>query len=374
MNSTRHVMHLFAALALAVTMAVPAHSRELVFGSVLSPRHGFVAHALPPFFDAVKKATNGEIVWKHVGGGALVKFETALEGVKNGLVDGGFGIAVYTPSTVPSTAMIHTAYFPGNDAVGMTGAALETVMLHCPSCQDEFRRNGALFLSGYDTTAYELICREDVKTVADLKGLKIRASGAGVMLWKMAGATPVAMSPASATTALQRGTLDCVHGSIAWLRAYGYQDVAKSVLHYPTGVSGPTLSFLVSRKTWQSLTPAQRKAHMDNAAILGAQTAVNGYLKDDEAVMAGAIKKGVKFNQGGDDVRELFDRFFAAQRTQVVKDFSTRFGIPAEQIFSELEKARAKWTKISKEVGTDINKIVAAYNREIYSKIDPEKY
>ncbi len=168
--------------ATAATTTATGQARELVYGSQLGPRHGFIRYAIPPFFDAVKKATNGDIQWKHVGGGAIVNFKSAVAGVKNGLVDAGFGIAVYVPAVLPSTALIHTMFFPGNDAVGMTGAALETVLLHCPSCQKEFRANNSLFLAGYDTTAYEYICRENVKTVADLKGLKIRSSGGGVTL------------------------------------------------------------------------------------------------------------------------------------------------------------------------------------------------
>jgi TRAP-type C4-dicarboxylate transport system substrate-binding protein len=363
------------ALALgAISISATADAKELIYGSQLSPRHGFINHAIPPFFDAVKKATNGEIEWKHVGGGSLVGFSTAVDGAKDGLVDGGFGIAVYIPAKLPSTALIHSLFFPGNDPVAMTGAALETVMLNCPSCQKEFRENGVVFLAGYDTTAYELICRDDITSIDQIKGLKIRASGAGVELMKMAGATPVAMSPASATTALQRGTLDCVHGSPSWLRSYGYWDVAKSVLHYPTGVSGPTLSFIISRNTWKGMTPQQRKAHVDNAAILGAQTTVNAYLKDDAAVIEQAKKKGVKFNPGGQGVRDLFKRFYMESKEKVAKDYTDKFGVPGAEIVANLEKAQEKWLKISEEVGTDIGKITAALNREIYSKIDPEKY
>ncbi len=373
MKSVRTLAVAAALAGLAAAIIPSGQARELVYGSQLGPRHGFIRYAIPPFFAAVKQATNGAIRWKHVGGGAIVNFKSAVAGVKNGLVDAGFGIAVYVPAVLPSTALIHTMFFPGNDAVGMTGAALETVMLHCPSCQKEFRANNSLFLAGYDTTAYEYICRENVKSVAALKGLKIRTSGGGVMLAKMAGATPVAMSPAEATTALQRGTLDCVHGSVSWLRSYGYQDVAKSVLDYPMGVSGPTLSFLMSRTTWNSFTKAEKEAHVEAAPILGAEVTVKAYLGDDASVKAAAMKKGVRFNQGGAAEKDLFDRFYKAERARVIDEYTKKFHIPAAEILDNLEKAQEKWTKISAEVGTDIPKIEAALKREIYSKLDVDK-
>ncbi len=373
MRLTRHLA-LAAMLAGAVaTVGGPAGARDLVYGSQLGPRHGFIRYAIPPFFAAVKKATGGKVVWTHVGGGAIVNFKSAVAGVKNGLVDAGFGIAVYVPAVLPSTALIHSMFFPGNDAVGFTGAALETVLMHCPSCQKEFRENNSLLLSGYDTTAYEFMCREDVKSVADLKGLKIRGSGGGVTLIKMADAVPVAMSPAEATTALQRGTLDCVHGSVSWLRSYGYQDVVKSVLDYPMGVSGPTLSFLINRNTWNGFTKAEKQAHVDNAAILAAEVTVKGYIDDDASVAAAAKKKGVKFNPGGAGEKDLFKRFYKEQRERVVDEFTKKFHIPAAQIVDNLEKAQEKWSKISAKVGTDIPKIEAALNREIYSKLDVDK-
>ena len=46
-----------------------AQTRELVYGSWVSPKHGINADALPVLFNGVKKDTNGAITWKLVAGG-----------------------------------------------------------------------------------------------------------------------------------------------------------------------------------------------------------------------------------------------------------------------------------------------------------------
>ncbi len=69
-------------------------------------------------------------------------------------------------------------------------------------------------------------------------------------------------------------------------------------------------------------------------------------------------------------MKDLFERFYKAERTRVIDEYTNKFHIPAAEILENLEKAQAKWSKISAEAGTDIPKIEAALKREVYSKLD----
>ncbi|MFP6735426.1 MAG: C4-dicarboxylate TRAP transporter substrate-binding protein [Rhodospirillales bacterium] len=359
-----------AVSGIALLAATGVQARELVYGSWVSPKHPINSKALPILFSGVKKETKGAITWKLVPGGALVKGRTTLAGIRDGLIDAGLGISVFNAKKTPSTAMIHSTLVGGSDNVAATGAQNETVMLHCPSCLAEWKKNNTVYLTGYAPTPFRFICRKNISVLADFKGQKVRASGGGVNLVKIGGGVPVNMTPAEATTALQRGTLDCVLGAVSWLKSYSYQDVAKFIVKTPMGMVGPALSMAMNRKTWRSLTKSQREAHWKFLPLVNAHSALTAYLFADDVILKDAQAVGVKVTSG-EGFQSVIDKRVATQRATNIARYG-KFGVKNPgKILDAYDKALAKWSKISKEVGTDIDKFAAAMKREIYDKVDP---
>ena len=136
-----------AVTAAALLVATGVQARELVYGSWVSPKHGINADALPVLFNGVKKDTNGSITWKLVAGGALVKGRSTLAGIRDGLIDAGLGISVFSAKKTPTTAMIHSTLIGGSDNVAVTGAQNETVLLNCPQCLKEWNKNNTIYNS-----------------------------------------------------------------------------------------------------------------------------------------------------------------------------------------------------------------------------------
>ena len=93
------------------------------------------------------------------------------------------------------------------------------------------------------------MCRDNVKSLADLKGSKVRASGGGVGLMEALGAVPVAMDGVAATTpAARRHRLRARRSAVAG--GFGYMDVTKSVFMHPMGIGGPAMVLYLNRNTW----------------------------------------------------------------------------------------------------------------------------
>jgi TRAP-type C4-dicarboxylate transport system substrate-binding protein len=355
----------------ALLAAASAEARELVYGSWLSPKHAINTDALPVFFKAVAKDTKGAITWKMVAGGALVKGRTTLAGIRDGLIDAGLAISVYTAKNTPSTAMLHSTIVGGSDNAATTAAQNETVLLNCPQCLKEWNKNNTIYLAGYAPTPFRIMCRKEVTTLKDFKGKKVRGSGGSVHMIKLGGGVPVNMTPAEATTALQRGTLDCVHGAIGWLKGYSYQDVAKFVVSTPMGMVGPAVAMAMNLKTWRSMTNAQREVHWKYLPLLNAHSALTAYMFRDNAILKDAQSVGVKITKGGAGFQGVIDKRIELQRDINSKRFG-KFGVKNPgKILDAYDKALVKWRKISKEVGTDIDKWAAALKREVYDKIDP---
>lgn len=361
-----------AFLAAAAVVTAPATAAEYVYGSWVSPKHSVMRMAMPGFFKSIEQDTKGAIKWKLVAGGALVNLKGTLPGIRDSLVDGGFTIAPFAPSNLPSTNLIFNTQIFGDDTVAASGAMNEMVLIQCPTCLAEAKKNNLIQLGGYATTPYLLMCRRSVTKVSDLKGLKVRSSGGGVSVMKMAGATPVAMSPAAATQALQRGAVDCVHGAMSWLRSYGYEDVVKSVLDYPLGMGGPAMHLSLNRKRLKAMTKEQQQAHIDAAPMAVAAATIDAYIENDKKIKKRAEGKGVKFVKGGDSFDKLVADRLKNQRIQnieLAKKFNLKNG---EELLTKFDEVVAKWQKLSKDINGDKDKFAAALKREIYDKIKPE--
>jgi TRAP-type mannitol/chloroaromatic compound transport system substrate-binding protein len=101
--------------------------------------------------------------------------------------------------------------------------------------------------------------RREIKTVADLKGLKYRIGGfAGAVVAKL-GVVPQQIAGGDIYPALEKGTIDAAE----WVGPYddeklGFYKIAK--FYYSPGwwEVGPQLSTYVNAKAWEGLTPEYR--------------------------------------------------------------------------------------------------------------------
>lgn len=362
-----------AALPMAAIMfSVGAASAEtFTYSSYAGPKHAVNELALPFWFEDVKELTGGEVEWQLVTGGQLMSGRETVAGVSDGIADAGMVVPSYTPSAIPSIATLYTTLVFGDDVVAAGGAVLETLMLDCPACKEDLKRNNVVAFAGYSATPFMLMCTRPVTSMAELRGMKVRASGAGVNMMQMAGATPVAMDPADGATAMQRGTIDCVLGSVNWLQSYGYQDVAKHVLNFPLGMMGPVITGFMNRDRWEALSDEHKQAFIDAAPALDARGVIDAYYGVDQEVLASVAERGVQLHEPtSDDLNELVEKYQVEARETTVREMQ---GLGLEDpgaIIDAYQRNLEKWRELSSEIGYDVDKFAAALQREIYDKID----
>jgi TRAP-type C4-dicarboxylate transport system substrate-binding protein len=365
------------ALALSAAALLPgrALAAELVFGTWTPAQEYQNRVAMPELIRNIEKDTGGAIKWKLIAGGQIADAKATFSAVKDGLMQGGLGIVSYVPNVIPSVYAIYsTNIFGENDPVAGSGAALETLYLRCPSCLDELRKQNSVTLAGWTTSAYVLTCREPLRTMADLRGKRVRATGGNAEMLKMAGMVPVGATLVEAVGLLQRGGLDCQHGIIDWVRTFGYGDVAKYIMDYPLGLSGPALGILMNRDAWNSLTPEQKKVHLKHGAWLSAKMAIGNFIVSNEEALNTVVKdKGVQLIKVGNAFDPIPENYKRVQRETNVAT-AKGFGVqdPAA-IIDAYEAAVERWRPVSKQIGRDVDKFTDVLNKQVFSKIDPDK-
>ena len=362
-----------AAFALALTSSATA--AEYTFGSWPPAGEYLNRVSLPKAFAEIAKETNNQIIWKLVPGGQLADPKTTFQAVQDGLMQGGLGISTYVPNLVPSLNTIYSTIVFTDDTAAASGAALETMTLNCPSCMEEFKKINAIPLSGWTSSPYQLACTSPVKSPADLKGKRVRATGGNAEFIKAAGGVPVAATLVEAVGLLQRGGLDCQFGVHTWLRTFGYADVAKYITSTPLGLTGPAVNIWNRDGMWDKLTADQRKLFLRQMSWVSASLHVGQFVIENEEILNDIKKnKGVQIVQGDDQAFFEIAKKYDAEQRQTNIENAKKFGVkdPAA-IIDAYVKNQQKWSKISNEIGRDVDKFAATIQREIYDKVDVNK-
>jgi len=136
--------------------------------------------------------------------------------------------------------------------------------------------NMIYFVTGVSPMASGIRSRTPIRSLADLKGKKIRISGraAGYVIQK-AGATPVMTAPAEIAQALATGQIDAAaFNTPAIDHSLGFAEVTKYNIgpgwHQPSSVGG----LMINKDAWNSLPPDLKKiievAAMENVAVMNA--------------------------------------------------------------------------------------------------------
>ena len=108
--------------------------------------------------------------------------------------------------------------------------------------------------------------RKEIKSLADVKGLKMRIGGFGGKVLERIGAVPQNIPGGEIYQALEKGTIDAAE----WVGPYddlklGFNKVAP-FYHYPGWwEGGPQLDFFINTKAWEALT-SDYKAMVETAA------------------------------------------------------------------------------------------------------------
>lgn len=129
--------------------------------------------------------------------------------------------------------------------------------------------------------------RKPIRTLEDLKGTKVRTTGAWIEISRSLGAAPVSASSAEVYQLLERGAVDAIEWGTPWENLnFGFHKVAKYLI--VPGVHQPSAIFelQINPKSWDQLS-AQQKASVLEAA----KTVTLDYWARDGIESARALKK-----------------------------------------------------------------------------------
>ncbi|MFD1912986.1 TRAP transporter substrate-binding protein [Halodurantibacterium flavum] len=262
-----------AAAGLGVALAQAASAETLRLAHFVSPTHVVTGSVVEPLAQGVSEATGGELTIQvfpggELGAGPAEQYVRALQGV----ADITWGLQGYTSSQFSRTMI---AEMPGAVPEGMTAYDFLWNGYEDHLAQ-EFPGTRPLAIWGSEPNIFIMRDRE-VRSPADVAGLKIRVSGAisGALVEAM-GATPVQMPAGEAYNALQTGLIDGIVTGASAVADFKLNEVANTYsIGAPLGLI--TFYLVMNEARYQGLSEEFRAAIDANSGRSLSQSGEEGW-------------------------------------------------------------------------------------------------
>lgn len=211
------------------------------------------------FADRVNEMSGGRIQIQVYPGGALGNAVKISETVRNGIADMGHMWMGWDWGRDPTTVLFG----------GYAGSPDTERMLHWLyadggiELQRQFRdeKFGVISMPLFIRPAEVFLhSNKAVRTLDDMKGLKLRTAGAWIEMSAQMGAAPVMLPGGDVYPALERGVIDATEWGTPWENiAPGFAEVTKYLV--VPGIHQPTAPYelVINKKVWNKLKPADHR-------------------------------------------------------------------------------------------------------------------
>lgn len=292
-------------LAVAATILTPVGAQE--FKLSLADQNSGTAwgptNAVKPWMAQVEQATKGRVKIELYSSQTLLKGIDTWKGVASGIADMGWCVQSYWPDLTPLAEVVTLPGLPMKSAEHGS-EVLWKLYEKFPAIQREFSAIQPILL--HTTEPYFLLTtKKQVKTLEDIKGMKIRAiGGPGTDQMKALGAVPIAIPMPDVYQALDKGVVDGMATPWEAISGFRFYEVSKYYTHVP--LSAVAFSLCVNKQKWASLPADVRDQIMSVSGLAGSKFWGKNYFDASEPATIEKIKAGnhemVRYTPPADEV------------------------------------------------------------------------
>lgn len=277
------------------------------------------------FAKKISEMTGGKFQISTHAAGELVPAFGVLDGVSNGTIEMANTAPYYFFGKDPTYALDCAIPF-GLNARQMTAWMYEGNGLKL--MREFYAKVGVVnFPMGNTGAQMGGWFRKEIRSAADLKGLKFRIGGFGGKVIERLGVVPQNIPGGEIYQALEKGTIDAAE----WVGPYddlklGFNKVAPNYYYPGWWEGGPQLSLYVNQKAFDAL-PGEYKAIIESASAYAHHDMMAKYDARNSGALRTLVSGGSKLHRFPKDV---MDGSFKA----------------AMDVYSELSASNPEWKKI----------------------------
>lgn len=258
---------------------------ELKLAHFWPDMHPVEAELVQPWAQAIEEATAGRVRITSYPGETLLKAADIYGGVKSGIADIGISCFSYTRGNFPVSEAFELPGIIYNNSRAASMTAWEGLReLNPKEVQDTH------LLMVITTGPGDLYTRKPVRTLEDLQGMEIRATGLSAATLQALGAAPAAMPQSDAYEAMSKGVVKGNLGPLEVLQGWKQAEVTSYITRTPFLYN--TLFFItMNQEKWESLGPELQQIMAEVTAQYFEQVGIGLWDKQNQEALDGAIKE-----------------------------------------------------------------------------------
>jgi TRAP-type C4-dicarboxylate transport system substrate-binding protein len=322
-----------AMVAMAPNPAAAADPIQLSYAN-FPPAPTFPCVQMERWKTEVEKRTSGLLAVKTFPGGTLLDAKQMMDGVIDGVADIGCLCMAYQPGRFVVTNALSLPLDLPNARV----ASLVLWDVYAKYQPEEFAKVKVLTM--FCTAPSNIMSKKPVRTLADIQGMPLRASGGAVDLLKAWGANCAGMPMSETPEALQKGVVDGLFSSLEVLKDFKFAELCK----YATMVETPVYPFAVvmNLNSWNKL-PKEAQKVFDDMRV--EQADWTGTYMDKHVVESIELSKqnhGLEVIELSAAEKAKWDERLAPITTKAIADMSAK-GVPAEKLIADIKALTKKY-------------------------------
>ena len=287
----RNLLTMAGLVASALLFSAPSTGQviKLTLADQNTPTSWGAIHAMEPWVKRVEDATKGRVKIQIYYSQTLTKGPDIFNAVKSGVADIGWCFHGYWPDMTPLSDVITLPSMPFTKAE-KGSEALWKLYEKFPSIQREYQDVKVLML--WTSEPYMLITsKKAVKTLEDIKGLKIRAVGGPPSeQMKALGAIPTLIPMPGNYEALDKGVIDGMGAPWEAIQGFRLYEVVKHYTRVPLSAVYFSMSF--NKRKWDSLPKDIQQAIMSVSGLEGSKFWGRNFFDTAEQGVIEKVKAG----------------------------------------------------------------------------------
>ena len=298
-----------------------------------APAKTFVGVQLERWIDEVEKRSGGKVKIDAFHGGTLLGAKNMFDGVVAGTADIGTLVMAYQPGRFIITNATSLPFGFPNARV----ASLTLWDLYNKYTPKSFSKVKVLCM--YTSGPSNIMSKVPVRSLADLKGLDLRASGGAAKTLKAWGANQIGMPMSATPEALQKGVVKGLFSSLEVMKDFKFAEICKYVT-MTDAVIYP-FSVVMNMDKWNSLPKDVQKVMEDIAREHSEWT--GNYMDNHiiESVEWSKKTQGVEVITLSKDEKAKWDKLLGPIMTTWIAETKKK-GYPAEAIVSDIKALMKK--------------------------------
>ena len=283
----------------------------------------------------VEQLTNGQVKITLYPGGALGGPLEQWDMAVGGIADISFFMPGYTAGRFPRSTVFDLPLVGGGSCAVNTAIAQGVYQKYiAPDYKD------AKMLIYFVSEPFTIhTSKKKVSSMADMKGLKFRSSGAvQSAMVKRLGGSPVTMPITEVYTSLEKGVIDGVVTAFTAMVSFRLYDVSKYSIQ--AGLTATPMAVAMNQKTWNSLPPDIQKI-FDNLSMRYAFEAATSYDEDYQKALQKGRSLGKEIYPLSSSELQKWENQFAPIYNDWVSDMKSK-GIPGDEILKAVRQIQGK--------------------------------